>query len=67
MAADGQAAVLDRTPHAVVARVEVVGLTELGGEDRELQRLAAHRRDPLDLGHRQVDVVDRHLVRDDEA
>ena len=56
----------DRRPHAVVALVEVVGLTELGGEHRELQRLAAHRRDALDLGDREVDVVDRHLVGDDE-
>ena len=56
----------DRRPHRVVALVEVVGLAELGGEHRQLQRLAPHRRDAFDLGDREVDVVDRHLVRDDE-
>ena len=51
----------------VVALVEVVGLAELGGEHRQLQRLATHRGDAFDLADREVDVVDRHLVGDDEA
>ena len=47
--------------------MEVVRQAELGREHGQLQRLAAHRRDALDLGDREVDVVDRHLVRDHET
>ena len=67
VAADRQAGLDDRGEQRAVPIVEVVGLPELGGEHGELQRLAARRGDALHLPHREVDVVDRNLVRDDQA
>ena len=68
MAADREAGLLDRREQRVVALVVVVGQAELGREHRELQRLARRAdADPLHLGDRDVDVVDRDLVRDDQA
>ena len=67
MAADRQAGLLDRGEQRVVALVVVVGEADLGREHRELQRLAAHLGDALHLLDREVDVVDRDLVRDDET
>ena len=67
VAADRQAGLLDEREQRVVALVVVVGEAELGREHRELQRLRAERGDALHLGHRAVDVLDRDLVRHDQA
>ena len=66
MAADREARLLDRGEQRLVARVPVVGEAQLGGEDRQLQGLAAALGRPLHFGDRVFDVVDRNLVRDDQ-
>ena len=61
--ADGQIGLLDRREEPVVALVVVVGQPELGGKDRKLERLSSASAIRSHLGHGEIDVVDRYLVR----
>ena len=61
-----EAGLLDRREQRRVPIVVVVGLAELARKHGKLERLRSQPHDACHLGDRDVDVVDRDLVRHDQ-